>query len=103
MTWLGIVPSPQGNFTDVGNGQVDAESTNRLVGHLPKNPMCENRRRAKTQFPHHRSIQPQDKTKHDHFGQMVTGDHLRLTREDSLGIVGELAGILFKDLHTGQL
>ena len=81
----------------------EAVSTEHLMRHLRKNPMCETCRRAKAQFPHHKSVQPEDKTKYEHFGQMVTGDNLRLHRDDNVGISGEVAGILLKDLCTGQL
>ena len=68
---------------------------------MPFNPFCETCRRAKAIYPQHRRVPVELRDKYEYFGQCVTGDAIRPTKEMNVGY-GEdgpvTTGFLLRDL-----
>ena len=61
----------------------EATSKEHLMNHSRKNPMRETCWRSITQMPHHRKKTSDESHCYDAFGDMVTGDYMRLTKQDN--------------------
>ena len=82
-----------------------AEAKSRLhqALHMPYNPFCEGCRRGKARFRQHRQIKPADRKPYTLFGEKVTGDVIRPTKDDSIGVGNITTAFLLRDLGTGHL
>ena len=72
-----------------------------LLTHMPKNPFCDVRTKAKMQKPPSRAKGGSSKVEADVFGGHITGDFLVTMNEDEEGIDAERVALVVKDVATG--
>ena len=73
--------------------QKEALSIRPLRRHRRKNPFCETCQRAMAMFRQHRRLPEGKRRTFKEFGEMVTADEIRLTRDDNIAIDGSDTGL----------
>ena len=79
--------------------QEDAKSLKHKLTHLPKNPYCQACQEAKMKQAYSRRGAFQRPT--EHFGQLISFDHMFSAQARMVGLNGELHAFNIKDLYTG--